>query len=69
MQQHISDAQHIGELLFLYAVDGLGIFLFVFCRLYFLVKGFQPTRYEAASATPTLGLMISAMKSVKARGV
>ena len=47
VQEHIGNAQHIRELFLLYSIDRISIFLFVFCCLHLLIKGFQPTCKEA----------------------
>ena len=51
MQKHVGDTKHVWELLLFNAIDGPCIFLFVFCCLDFLIKGFQPTGNEATCTT------------------
>ena len=59
VEQHIGDAEHIGELLFLDAIDRLGVFLFVLRRVHLLVERFQPARDEAAGAAGKVGHLLS----------
>ena len=42
MQQHIRDAKHIGELLLLDAIDGVGKSLTILSGVHLLIKGFEP---------------------------
>ena len=50
MQQHICDAKHIGKLLFLDAVNRVGVPFFVFCGFDFFLQFFQPACDESARA-------------------
>ena len=47
MQQHICDAKHIGKLLFLDAVNRVGVLFFVFCGFDFFLQLFQPACDES----------------------
>ena len=50
MQQKVGDAKHIGELLFLDAVDGVAILLCISGALYLLLQLFQPADDKATGA-------------------
>ena len=50
MQQHIRDAKHIGELLFLNTVNGVGILFLVLGGFDLFLQFFQPACDESACA-------------------
>ena len=50
MQQHIRDAKHIGELLFLNTVNGVGILFLVLGGFDLFLQFFQPACDESARA-------------------
>ena len=50
VQEHVRDAEHVGELLLLDAVDGVAVGLAVFRRLDLALQFLKPARDEAAGA-------------------
>ena len=69
VQEHVRDAEHVGELLLLDAVDGVAVGLAVFSSFSQLVMKPPVPQAKSAIFSPIFGSIIFAMKSVTARGV
>ena len=58
MQQQVGDAEHIRELLFLNAIDGIAEGCLVLCGLNLLVQLLQPADQKATSAAGKVGHLL-----------
>ena len=59
MEQQVGDAQHIGELLFFNAVDGIPVLFGVGSALHLLLQLFQPADEKTAGAAGKVGHLLS----------